>query len=368
MDLRSSPDQALDRYWMQRCLDLARQAQGLTSPNPMVGAVVVQAHRQVGAGYHPGAGHPHAEVFALQQAGATAQGATLYVNLEPCNHFGRTPPCTEAILKARIRRVVAGMVDPNPQVAGTGLERLRAAGVETTVGVEEVACRRLNEAFCFAILQGRSFGILKYAMTWDGKIATRTGHSRWISGEESRRQVHQLRAVVDAVVVGAGTVIEDDPQLTARSVEAKRQPLRVVLSRDLSRLPTSAQIWDQTQAQTIILTGEQRDPGLQEDWQQRGVEVAVIPELSPAQVSRYLYQRGCLAVLWECGGTLAAAALESGAIQKVIAFMAPKIIGGITAPSPVEGTGIEQMSEALQLRDIQYQIVGEDLRIEGYVT
>jgi len=358
----------LDRYWMQRCLELARQAEGATAPNPMVGAVVVQNHRQIGAGYHPGAGHPHAEVFALDQAGAEAQGATVYVNLEPCNHYGRTPPCTVAILKAGIRRVVAGMVDPDPRVAGSGLQRLREAGLEVIAGVEEAACQRLNEAFCFGILRGQCFGILKYAMTLDGKIATRTGHSRWISGESSRLQVHQLRAAVDAVVVGTSTVIQDDPRLTARGVEVRRQPLRVVVSRDLTRLPTTANLWDPTEAQTVIMTGENGDPEHIQSWRDRGIEVEVLAQLSPDQVAKRLYQRGCLAALWECGGTLAAAALQAGAIQKLIAFVAPKIIGGTQALSPVEGEGIESMSEALTLKDVQFQRVGEDLRIEGYVA
>lgn len=362
------PGELLDRYWMQRCLDLARQAEGATAPNPMVGAVVIQDQRQIGAGYHPGAGHPHAEVFALDQAGAGARGATLYVNLEPCNHYGRTPPCTEAILKAGIKRVVAGMVDPDPRVAGTGLQRLRQAGLEVISGVEGAACQRLNEAFCFGILRGRCFGILKYAMTLDGKIATRTGHSRWISGESSRRQVHRLRASVDAVVVGTSTVIQDDPRLTARGVGALRQPLRVVVSRDLTRLPTTANLWDQTEAQTVIVTGENGDPKRIQSWRDRGIEVEVVADLSPDQVAKRLYQRGCLATLWECGGTLAAAAVQTGAIQKVVAFVAPKIVGGAQALSPVEGEGIEWMSEALTLRDVQFQQVGEDLRIEGYVA
>lgn len=366
MDLQFKPVDQLDRYWMQYCLRLAQKAQGRTSPNPMVGAVIVDHHGLVGSGYHPGVGHPHAEVFALRSAGSAATGATLYVNLEPCNHYGQTPPCTQAILKAGIGRVVAGMVDPNPQVAGTGLETLRSAGLSITVGVEEAACRRLNEAFCFAILQRRCFGILKYAMTLDGKIATHTGHSRWISSPESRQRVHQLRAAVDAVIVGSKTVIQDDPQLTARSVEVTHQPLRVVLSRQIDHLPPSAHLWDQTQAATLILTSSP-DPTRIQEWQDRGVQVETLPELSPRLVSEHLYERGCLSALWECGGTLAASALQTDAIQKVIGFIAPKIVGGSEALSPVEGAGVERMSEAVFVQNVRYEQVGPDLMVEGYV-
>ncbi|HEY9888040.1 MAG TPA: bifunctional diaminohydroxyphosphoribosylaminopyrimidine deaminase/5-amino-6-(5-phosphoribosylamino)uracil reductase RibD, partial [Candidatus Obscuribacterales bacterium] len=203
-----------DSHWMQRCLELARQGWGKTAPNPLVGAVVVQAGAVVGEGFHPAAGQPHAEVFALRAAGDRAQGATLYVNLEPCNHMGRTPPCTEAVMAAGIARVVVGMIDPDPRVAGGGVQRLQAAGLEVTVGVEEAACQQLNEAFSYSVQHQRPFGILKYAMTLDGKIAASSGHSAWVTGPAARTWVHQLRSRCDAVIVGGQTVRQDNPHLT----------------------------------------------------------------------------------------------------------------------------------------------------------
>jgi diaminohydroxyphosphoribosylaminopyrimidine deaminase/5-amino-6-(5-phosphoribosylamino)uracil reductase len=360
---------SLDRYWMQLCLQLAGSVTVSPSPNPRVGSVIVQGSACVGQGVHPGAGHPHAEIFALRQAGDRAGGATLYVNLEPCNHYGRTPPCTEAILQAGIQRVVAGMVDPNPLVAGQGLERLRSAGVAVSVGIEERACRQLNEAFCFAILQQRSFGLLKYAMTLDGKIATRTGDSQWISSPESRQRVHHLRAEVDAIVVGGGTVWRDNPRLTARlpgDPQPIRQPLRVVLSRQL-HLPQIAHLWDQRQAETLVFTQPNCSPAMLQFLQEQQVQVEILPQVDPLAVAARLYQRGCLLALWECGGSLAASALAAGAIQKVMAFVAPKLVGGAAAVTPVEGMGVERLSSAYALRNVQTQTVGSDLLIVGYL-
>jgi diaminohydroxyphosphoribosylaminopyrimidine deaminase/5-amino-6-(5-phosphoribosylamino)uracil reductase len=366
-DWRLTPE--LDRYWMQLCLRLAQQAQGYTTPNPMVGSVVVGENRLVGSGYHFQPGQPHAEVLALRAAGEAAKGATLYVNLEPCNHYGRTPPCTEAILAAGIQRVVAGMVDPNPLVAGQGIERLRAAGLDVVVGVESAACHRLNEAFCFSILHNRSYGILKYAMTLDGKIATHTGHSQWISSSASRRRLHQLRARVDAIIVGGNTVRRDNPRLTVRSETdqpLERQPLRVVLSHTLD-LPAAAHLWDQSVASTLVLTTEEHFPAGLEQLQQQQVEVMILPDLDPCAVAAYLYQRGYLTVLWECGGRLAAAALAAGAIQKVMAYVSPQIVGGSNAPTPIEGEGVDHLSQAWQLQDVEAIAIGSDQLIVGYL-
>ena len=362
----------LDRYWMRQCLALARKAAGYTSPNPMVGSVVVKDGVCIGRGFHPQPGEPHAEVFALRDAGDRARGATLYVNLEPCNHFGRTPPCSEAIVKAGIRRVVAGMVDPNPLVAGSGIERLRQAGITVNAGVEEAACQTLNEAFARSIQDHLPFGVFKYAMTLDGKIATASGHSQWVSGVESRTLVHAQRAICDAVVVGSNTVRQDDPQLTCRLVEG-RNPLRVVLSRRLD-LPTTAQLWDTSVAPTLVLTetasgSKQADRIYLEAFlRDRGVEILTVPKLTPLVASKALHDRGCIRVLWECGAILAAAALRDGVIQKVMAFVAPKLAGGGEAPGPIGGVGVSRMSEALQLGRVSSRRVGEDVLIEGYVT
>lgn len=358
-------DADFDREMMQRCLELARQASGQTAPNPLVGAVVVQNGQIVGEGFHPKAGQPHAEVFALRAAAEQAKGATVYVNLEPCNHHGKTPPCTEALIQAGVSRVVAGMVDPDPRVSGGGIARLQAAGIAVSVGVEEEACRELNEAFVHRVLHRRPFGILKYAMTLDGKIAASTGHSAWVTGKVARTAVHQLRATCDAVVVGGNTVRRDNPLLTNHQV-AQHNPLRVVMSRSLD-LPDDAQLWNTAAAATLVFTEAGSRPDFQTALAKRGVEVVELPSLTPAKAMDFLYERGCLSVLWECGGRLAAEAIADRVIQKIWAFIAPKIIGGATAPSPVGELGLSLMSEALVLERVKWRSLDADYLIEGYL-
>lgn len=356
---------ASDSEFMQRCLALAQQAAGQTAPNPMVGALIVQAGEVIGEGFHPGAGQPHAEVFALRAAGERARGATVYVNLEPCNHYGRTPPCTQALIDAGVARVVVGMADPNSTASG-GVRRLRQAGIEVQAGVEEAACRRLNEAFVHRVTAGQAFGILKYAMTLDGKIAATGGHSTWVTGTEARSRVHQLRAACDAVVVGSNTVRRDNPNLTTHGLTA-HQPRRVVISRSLD-LPDEANLWDVSIAPTVVFTQTNHQPGIQARLRAAGVEVVELDPPSPAAVTDHLTQQGCLSVLWECGGTLAARAIADGVIQKVMAFIAPKIIGGPEAPAPVGELGLTQMTDALVLDQMQHQRVGDDYLLEGYLT
>ena len=355
----------LDRQMMQRCMELAKQALGQTAPNPLVGAVVVKDGAIVGEGFHPKAGEPHAEVFALRAAGDRTSGSTVYVNLEPCSHFGRTPPCADTLIAAGVAKVVVGMVDPNPKVAGAGIDRLRQAGIEVVVGVEEAACRSLNEAFTYRILSQRPLGILKYAMTLDGKIAASSGHSAWVTSPESRSRVHQLRAGCDAIVIGGNTVRRDNPLLTHHG-QGNHNPLRVVMSRTLD-LPLDAQLWQTAIAPTVVFTTLGANPDRQSTLTQLGVEVIALPVLSPAEVIGSLGDRGFLSVLWECGGTLAAAAIADGSIQKVLAFIAPKIIGGATAPSPVGELGLTKMTEALTLERVQWQAIGADYLMEGYL-
>lgn len=357
-------DPEFDRAMIRRCLELAQTARGQTAPNPMVGSVVVQHHEIIGEGFHPKAGLPHAEVFALRAAGERSPGATLYVNLEPCSHYGRTPPCADAIIQAGIARVVVGMIDPNPKVAGGGIARLQAAGIAVTVGVEAALCQALNEAFVYKILHQRPFGILKYAMTLDGKIAATTGHSAWVTTPASRHLVHELRAGCDAVIVGGNTVRRDNPLLTSHGVGAN--PLRVVMTRTLE-LPDNSKLLDIDVAPTLILTPIQADPEIAARLRSRGVDVLELPNLSPATAMKILGDRGFLSVLWECGGQLAAQAIADGAIQKVLAFIAPKIIGGSTAPSPVGDLGLTQMTDALTLHSVTWQATGADLLVAGYL-
>ena len=352
---------------MQRCLALARQGWGKTSPNPLVGCVIVDQNQQIiGEGFHPKAGEPHAEVFALREAGEQAKGSTAFVNLEPCNHYGRTPPCTEALISAGIAKVVVGMVDPNPLVAGNGIERLRETGMEVVVGVETTDCELINEAFVQRIKFSRPLGILKYAMTLDGKIATQTGHSAWVTGKASRRWVHHQRGGSDAVVVGGNTVRQDNPHLTTHQIHA-HNPLRIVMSQSLD-LPEEAHLWDLNEAQTLVFTNSGTRPEFQETLRQKGVLIEERPQLSPADVMQYCFDRGMSRIFWECGGRLAAAAIADGTIQKVMAFIAPKIIGGQSAPSPVGDLGFDSMAEALLLQKFRIKQIESDFLLEGYLS
>lgn len=363
-----------DAQMMQRCLTLAQQAVGRTAPNPLVGCVIVQDGEIVGEGFHPAAGQPHAEVFALRSAGDwlcqcpwgdRPHNATLYVNLEPCNHEGRTPPCTAAILQAGIQRVVVGMVDPDPRVSGAGITHLRQAGLEVSVGVEEAACQSLNEAFVWRVTQKRPFGILKYAMTLDGRIATDSGHSQWITSPPARAWVHQLRASVDAVIVGGNTVRRDHPQLTSHGW-SDHNPLRVVLSRGLD-LPKNAPLWDIALAPTLVLTEQDADDRRADFLIQRGVELQILPQLTPKAAFELLYQRGLNTVLWECGGTLAAAALRDNCVQKIHTFIAPKVIGG-SRFGALADIGLERMDAALAIENLHVETIGPDLLISGYLA
>ena len=350
---------------MRRCLELARQALGKTAPNPLVGCVIVQSQTIVGEGFHPAAGQPHAEVFALRDAGEKATAAIVYVNLEPCNHHGRTPPCTEALIAAKVAKVVVGMVDPNPLVSGQGIERLIQAGIEVVVGVEEAACQQLNEAFIHRIRCRQPFGILKYAMTLDGKIAATSGHSAWVTSPAARQAVHRLRVACDAVIVGGNTVRRDNPHLTTHE-QGEPNPLRVVMSRSLD-LPTVAHLWEITEARTVVMTTVGANPELQQILRQQGVEVVEFPVLTTKAAMTYLYEQQLLSVLWECGGQLAARAIAEGCVQKILAFIAPKIIGGQSAPSPVGDLGLVKMTEALTLEQLKLHSIGSDYLIEGYL-
>lgn len=354
-----------NRQMMQRCLQLARRALGRTSPNPLVGAIIVRDGEVVGEGFHPQAGAPHAEIFALREAGERAAGATAYVNLEPCNHYGRTPPCTEALIAAGVKKVVVGAIDVNPLVAGKGIARLREAGLEVVVGVEEEACRQLNEAFSHRVLYQRPFGILKYAMTLDGKIAAVSGHSAWVTGTAARHLVHQVRGACDAVIVGGNTVRQDNPHLTTHQVFA-HNPLRVVMSRHLN-LPWEANLWNVREAPTLVFTEGKNRLDFREYLLARGVEVIERQPLTPSGVMEVLYERDLASVLWEGGGTLAARAIAEGAVQKVMAFIAPKLIGGREAPSPVGDLGLLKMTDALLLARVIVRRIDCDFLIEGYL-
>lgn len=354
-----------DVSMMERCIELAKKACGKTSPNPLVGAIVVQNGEIVGEGYHPQAGLPHGEVYALKQAGERAKNATVYVNLEPCNHYGKTPPCSEALIEAGVKRVVVGMIDPDERVSGRGIKRLAESGIEVRVGVAEEACMALNEAFIHRVKTGLPFGIFKYAMTLDGKIATDTGHSQWITGKSSRHFVHELRGMCDAVIIGGNTLRRDNPLLTTHGVTS-HNPLRVVMTNSFD-LPSSAQLWQQNTAKTLIFTPPQPHSPLKDCLLSQGVEILEIEDLNPTLVMANLAQRGCNSVLWECGGNLAKDAIASGNIQKIYCFIAPKIVGGKGIFTPIGNMNIDKMEDALSLKNTSIRQIDHDFLIEGYL-
>ena len=346
--------------WMHRAINLALLGQHSTSPNPMVGAVVLDGNGLlVGEGFHRSPGEPHAEVLALAQAGHRARGGTLYVTLEPCCHQGRTPPCTEAVIAAAVSRVVVAMVDPDPRVAGKGLATLRAAGLTVVCGVAEARSRALNRGFVHRVNHGRPWGTLKWAASLDGRIATSTGHSQWISGTPARQWVHRLRARCDAVIIGGGTLRRDNPLLTSRGGR-QPEPLRVVLSRQL-QLPNNAQLWDQSQAATLVVhPGDASAAGVAL-LRQRNVEHVALHPCNPGALLELLARRGCNRVLWECGPELAAAAVRQNCVQEIVAVQAPKLIGGQVAPAPLGDLGITVMANAIPLQSRSLERQGEDL-------
>ena len=356
--------------WMYRCIDLARQARGQTSPNPMVGSVIVKNGEVLGEGFHPKAGEPHAEIFAIraaQKRDVDLQEATLYVNLEPCSHYGRTPPCAEAIIQAGIGHVVIGAIDADPRVSGSGCDRLRAAGLTVTTGILEPQCLELNEAFFHRVKTKLPFGIFKYAMTLDGKIATTSGHSYWITGAESRQMVHDLRIGCDAIITGGNTVRLDNPHLTTHGM-SEHNPLRVVVTQSCD-LPEEANLWKITDTEkTLLITLPNQNPQLQQKLRDRQVEILELEDISPQMIMQELGNRGCNTVLWECGGRLGAAAIRAKMVQKVYAFIAPKLIGGFTAPSPIDDLGLNLMTNAIDLQRPQFKQIGMDFLITGYMN
>ena len=354
-----------DREYMQRALDLAYRARGATSPNPMVGCVVVRDGVVVGEGFHARAGEAHAEVNAIRAAGGRVDGATVYVSLEPCAHHGRTPPCTELLLEVRPARVVVAMEDPNPKVAGKGIGALRAAGIPVDVGVLAQEALRLNEAYAVFIRDARPFVIAKCAMTLDGKIATRTGASKWITGEAARHHVHELRSEVDAILIGRKTLDFDDPSLTVRTDAPPKQPVRIVLSTGGDLDPTRKLFSENGGGATWIAAPEgSGDTNLAErlalpsDDFGRVDMKALVTELG---------RRDIMSVLIEGGGETLAGAFAAGVVDKVMCYVAPKILGGRDAITPVEGDGVASVDEAIPLERMQARALGEDLLIEAYV-
>jgi diaminohydroxyphosphoribosylaminopyrimidine deaminase/5-amino-6-(5-phosphoribosylamino)uracil reductase len=354
---------------MARALELGRLAQGSVSPNPPVGAVLVKGGAIVGEGYTQPPGGPHAEIVALEAAGGLAAGAELYVTLEPCAHFGRTPPCADAVIRAGIVAVHAAIEDPDPRVNGEGMARLRAAGLRVETGAGAAEAARLLEGYLKHRRTGRPFVIAKFAMTLDGKIATASGDSRWVSGPESRAWAHEQRAHIDAILVGSGTVLADDPELTARpgGVMGPRQPLRVVAD-STGRVPATAKVL-QGPAKTLVVTTNGSSGAWRADIEHAGAKVLVLPDdgghVDMGALMDELGRRGVLTLLVEGGGMLHGAFFDRRLVDKVEAFIAPKIVGG-AGPGPVLGQGAGRMADALQLHDLSIERLGDDVLMIGY--
>lgn len=355
-----------DEDYMHRALELAKG--GFTSPNPMVGCVIVKDGRIIAEGYHRRAGLPHAEAEALRKlAKGAAKGATMYVTLEPCCHYGRTPPCTDAIIKAGVKRVVAAMKDPNPLVAGKGTQTLQKAGVRVDIGLLRGEADRLNEPYVHYMKTGTPFTTLKAAMSLDGKIATASGESRWITGEKTRKSVHELRARVDAVLVGVGTVLKDDPRLTCR-IKGGRNPLRIIADSHL-KIPLNARVLSDQNA--VVATTKKHGKQKKRQLEKKGVNVWVIKDqngrVDLKDLTQVLGEVGVTTLLIEGGGEINAAALKAKIVNKVMFYIAPKIIGGRDAKTPVEGDGVRKLEEAFHLTDVSTETVGDDILITAYV-
>lgn len=360
-----------DEAFMRNALALAAKGRGATSPNPMVGAVVVKDGKVIGRGHHLRAGEKHAEINALIEAGPESQGATLYVTLEPCCHHGRTPPCVDAIIEAGLARVVAAMIDPNPLVAGKGIARLREAGIEAEAGCLQGEARELNEFFVVFHEKRRPFVTIKWAMTVDGRTGTDSNHSRWISGEASRKHVHQLRSLHDAILIGIGTVLADDPMLNVRLEGfAGRQPTRIVVDGDLS-IPRRARMLRERNAGPVILVTTERAPvearkALEED----GHRVAVLDGrrrlIDVRQLMEFLAGENIISVFAEGGRQLQTSLLQQGFADKLVAYVSPKIVGGVELRSPVEGLGLMMMDQAIQLQRVKWTAFDDDICLEAY--
>jgi diaminohydroxyphosphoribosylaminopyrimidine deaminase/5-amino-6-(5-phosphoribosylamino)uracil reductase len=361
--------------YMGQAITLARLALGQVSPNPAVGAVIVNNGVTVGQGFTQPPGSWHAEIMALKQAGEQAQGGVMYVTLEPCCHYGRTPPCTKAVIASGIREVHMATIDPNPIVAGKGKAELKRHGIKTRVGEHREQAKEIIEAYSKHITTGMPFVVAKFAMSLDGKIATRTGDSKWITGEETRRFAHNLRYPMDAIMAGANTIITDDPQLTVRcgggkGGAMKKQPLRVIVD-GRGRTPPSARIFNEI-GQTLLATGAGLNDNTRRNLTAAGAELIELPgsdnSVDLLELLKMLGRRGVTSILVEGGGILLGSLFDAGLVDKVIAFIAPIVIGGTEARTAVAGGGAEKMLEACRLERVTTEKIGADIMVTGYVS
>jgi diaminohydroxyphosphoribosylaminopyrimidine deaminase/5-amino-6-(5-phosphoribosylamino)uracil reductase len=353
--------------YMDLALNNAKAMKGQTDPNPLVGSVIVNDNRIVGVGAHLKAGEPHAEIHALQMAGDLAKGGTIYVTLEPCSHHGRTGPCAEAIVQAGIKKAVIATLDPNPQVSGRGVKILEDAGIEVLTGVREQESKKMNEIFNKFIVQKKPFITLKSGITLDGKVATHTFNSKWITSEAARRDVHHMRNENMAILVGINTALKDDPALTTR-IPNGRNPIRVVLDSTL-KIPLDFQLVTDNQAETWIFTSKNYDKGKKLSLESLGVQVFVTDSeksVDPNEVVDVLGEKGVSSLIIEGGGNINASFLENKLVDKVSLYFAPKLVGGKDAPTFLEGIGFELMKDAIELTDTDFVKIGPDFKFTGY--
>ena len=361
-----------DIKYMKRALELAEKGMGLTKPNPLVGAVIVADGKIIGEGYHEFYGGNHAEINAFRNTARETRGAMMYVTLEPCSHYGKTPPCAKAIIEKGIKRIVVAMTDPNPLVAGKGIKMLMDSGIDVKLGILEEESRKLNEIFIKYITTKLPFCILKSAMTLDGKIATYTGDSKWITNEKSRDYVHKLRHRVSAIMVGIGTILQDDPYLNTRLTEGKGEDAVRIIVDTAARIPLEAKVLNiDSSARTIIATTEQAPKGKRKDLEDKGAEILLCPlvnnRVDLSYLIRELGEVGIDSILIEGGSELNYSALEAGIVDKVITFIAPKLVGGRNAKTPIGGLGKDLMKDAIQLERTNLQRLGDDIMIEAYI-
>ena len=360
----------MDKVYMKRALELAELGRGKVAPNPMVGAVIVKAGKIIGKGYHKKYGDNHAEVNAFENATEDVSGATLYVTLEPCAHYGKTPPCAKRIVKEGIKKVVIGVLDPNPLVAGKGVNILKDAGIEVVVGVLEEECRKINEVFMKYIKTSRPFVLMKYAMSLDGKISTATGKSKWISCEKSRRDVHKLRNNLSAIMVGINTVIKDNPMLNCR-IEGGNDPIRIIVDSNL-RIPLDSKIVNTSNnISTIVATTHKADKDKIKLLEERNVEVIVAKEkdgrVDITSLIDKLGEKKIDSILLEGGSEINFSCLQEGIVDKVRIYIAPKILGGNNAKGAVGGRGVSEIIDSFNIENIDISTIGSDIVVEGYV-
>lgn len=360
----------MDEYYMGLAINLARKGIGKVNPNPMVGAVIVKNNKIVGTGYHEKYGGKHAEINAIENASENLNGSTMYVNLEPCSHFGKTPPCVDKIIENKINKVVISSVDPNPLVQGKGVKKLRDAGIEVKVGVLDEENKKLNEVFLKYIKNKKPFVVMKVAMSLDGKISTTTGQSKWISCDESRRYVHKLRSEVMSILVGINTVIKDNPMLDCR-LENCKNPIRIIVDTTL-KIPIDSKIVSSSKSiRTIVVTTEHANRNVMKLLEDKGVEILTVNlKNNLVDLKETINKLGELnidSILIEGGSSLNFSAINENIVDKIQVYVAPIILGGESSKTPIGGQGVADIKEAFKLDKLEYKQVGSDILIEGYL-